>query len=209
MARVVAITIAMGLGVSALPGCALLSAAKVDTQAFMLNPLAPDLPQARQCTAATLLVFPPRAQAIYDTTQMAYATQAHQIAYFGRHEWADTPSRMLLPLLVRALQDTRCFNAVVAPPYAYHYTHALRTDLVELLQDFTSQPPTLRLVLRAQLSDDAAGRVIASREFVLREPLSQGTAEAGVIAANTATARALQEVVTFVLAATSSSRSRP
>jgi cholesterol transport system auxiliary component len=140
---------------------------------------------------------------------MAYATQAHQIAYFGRHEWADTPSRMLLPLLVRALQDTRCFNAVVAPPYAYHYTHALRTDLVELLQDFTSQPPTLRLVLRAQLSDDAAGRVIASREVVLREPLSQGTAEAGVSAANRATTRALQEVVMFVLAATSSSRSRP
>jgi len=205
-----AITIAMALGVSVLPGCALLSAAKVDdTRTFMLNPLAPDLPQARHCTAATLLVFPPQAQAIYDTTQMAYTTQAHQIAHFARHEWADTPSRMLLPLLVRALQNTRCFNAVVTPPYTYHYTHALRTDLVELLQDFTSQPATLRLVLRAQLSDDATGRVIASREVVLREPLSQETAEAGVIAANRATARALQEVVTFVLAATSSSRSRP
>ena len=215
-ARAMMITIAMALGVSALPGCALLSAAKVDdTRTFMLNPPAPDLPdlpdlpQARHCTAATLLVFPPRAQAIYDTTQMAYTTQAHQIAHFARHEWADTPSRMLLPLLVRALQNTRCFNPVVTPPYTYHYTHALRTDLVELLQDFTSQPATLRLVLRAQLSDDATGRVIASREVVLREPLSQETAEAGVIAANRATARALQEVVTFVLAATSSSRSRP
>jgi cholesterol transport system auxiliary component len=208
-----AITIAMALGVSSLPGCALLSAAKVDdTRTFMLKPLAPDLPdlpQARHCTAATLLVFPPRAQAIYDTTQMAYTTQAHQIAHFARHEWADTPSRTLLPLLVRALQNTRCFNPVVTPPYTYHYTQALRTDLVELLQDFTSQPATLRLVLRAQLSDDATSRVIASREVVLREPLSQETAEAGVIAANRATARALQEVVTFVLAATSSSRSRP
>ena len=209
MARVITITIVMALGVSGLPGCALLSAAKVDTPTFMLDPLAPDMPQARHCTAATLLVLPPQAQAIYDTTQMAYTTQADQIAYFGRHEWADTPSRMLLPLLVRALQDTHCFNAVVAPPYTYHYTHALRTDLVELLQDFTSQPPTLRLVLRAQLSDDAVGRVIASRELVVSEPLSQATAEAGVIAANRATARALREVVVFVLTATSSSRSRP
>jgi cholesterol transport system auxiliary component len=208
-ARVTAITIAMALGVPALPGCALLSAAKVDPETFMLNPPAPDLPQSRRCTAGTLLVFPPQAQAVYDTTQMAYTAQAHQIAYFSRHEWADTPSQMLLPLLVRALQNTRCFKSVTAPPYAYHYSHALRTDLVELLQDFTSQPATLRLVLRAQLSDDAAGRVIASREVVVREPLSQGTAEAGVVAANRATARALQEVVMFVLAATSSSRSRP
>jgi cholesterol transport system auxiliary component len=209
MARVIAIAIAMALGALVLPGCALLSAVKVDTQTFMLNPLPLDPPQARHCTAATLLVFPPQAQAIYDTTQMAYTTQAHQIAHFARHEWADTPSRMLLPLLVRALQNTRCFNAVVTPPHTYRYTHALHTDLVELLQDFTSQPATLRLVLRAQLSDDATGRVIASREVVLREPVSQETAEAGVIAANRATARALQEVVTFVLAATSSSRSRP
>ena len=209
MARAIAMTTAMMLGVSVLPACALLSAAKVDTQTFMLNPPPQDLPLARHCTGATLLVFPPQAQAIYDTTQMAYTTQAHQVAYFGRHEWAETPSRMLLPLLVRALQNTRCFNAVVAPPYAYHYTHALRTELVELLQDFTSQPPTLRLVLRAQIGDDAAGRVIASKEVVLREPLSQRTAEAGVIAANKATAKALQEVVTFALAATSSSRSRP
>jgi cholesterol transport system auxiliary component len=97
----------------------------------------------------------------------------------------------------------------VEPPYAYHYSHALRTELVELLQDFTSQPPTLRLVLRAQLSDDTAGRVIASKQVVLREPLSQGTPEAGVVAANKATARALQEVVMFALVATSSSGSRP
>jgi cholesterol transport system auxiliary component len=209
MTRTITITIVMALGVPALTGCALLSAAKVDTRTFLLNPLAPDMPQARHCTATTLLVFPPQAQAIYDTTQMAYTTQAHQIAYFSRHEWADTPSRMLLPLLIRALKNTRCFNMVAAPPYTYHYTHALRTDLVELLQDFTSQPPTLRLVLRVQLSDDAAARVIASRELVLREPLLQETPEAGVIAANRATARALQEVVMFVLTATSSARSRP
>jgi cholesterol transport system auxiliary component len=140
---------------------------------------------------------------------MAYTTEAHQIAFFNRHEWTDTPSRMLLPLLVRALQDTRCFSAVATPPYTEHYTHALRTDLVELLQDFTSQPPTLRLVLRVQLSDDVVGRVVASREIVLSEPLLQGTPEAGVVAANRAAARALQEVVTFALTATSSARYRP
>lgn len=204
MARVVA----MALGVSMLAGCALLSAAKVDTQTFILNPPPRDQRRAGVCTAATLLVFPPQAEAIYDTTQMAYTVQAHQVAYFSRHEWAETPSQMLLPLLVEALQDTHCFDAVAAPS-AYHHTRALRTELVELLQDFTSQPPLLRLALRVQLSDDASGRVIASKDITLREPLSQRTAEAGVVAANKATATALQEVVMFALAATSSSKSHP
>ena len=209
MARMIAVTIVMALGMSTLPGCALLSAARVDTQTFTLDPPAPDMRQAAHCAAETLLVFPPQAQATYDTTQMAYTTQAHRVAFFSRHEWADTPSRMLLPVLVRALQDTHCFSAVVTPPYAEHYTHALHTDLVELLQDFTSQPPTLRLVLRVHLSDDVAGSTIASRELVLSEPLSQGTPEAGVVAANKAAARALQEVVVFVLTATSSATYRP
>jgi len=200
--------VAMALGVSMLPGCALLSAAKVDTQTFMLNPLPQDPPRAGACAAAALLVFPPQADALYDTTQMAYTVQAHQVAYFSRHEWAETPSQMLLPLLIGALHDTHCFDAV-APPSAYHYTRALRAELVELLQDFTAQPPLLRLALRVQLSDDAAGRVIASKDITLREPLSQRTAEAGVVAANKATAAALQEVVMFALAATSSSKSHP
>jgi cholesterol transport system auxiliary component len=209
MARMIAATIVIALGMSTLPGCALLSAAKVDTQTFTLDPPAPDMRQATHCAAGTLLVFPPQAQATYDTTQMAYTTEAHQIAFFSQHEWADTPSRMLLPLLVSTLQDTRCFSAVVTPPYTEHYTRALRTDLVELLQDFTSQPPTLRLVLRVQLSDDVVGRVVASRELVLSEPLLQDTPEAGVVAANRAAARALQEAAVFVLTATSSARYRP
>jgi ABC-type uncharacterized transport system auxiliary subunit len=64
-------------------------------------------------------------------------------------------------------------------------------------------------VLRVQLSDGVVGRVVASKEIVLSEPLSQGTPEAGVAAANRAVARALQEVVTFELKATSSARYRP
>lgn len=201
-------TIIVAFGVSVLPGCALLRPVSIETSKGMLNPALPEIPQKRNC-GATLLVFPPQSQPIYDTTQMAYTIQAHQIAYFSRHEWAETPSRMLLPLLVSALQNAGCFSAVVTPPYPYSYTNALRTEIVELLQDFTAQPAVLHLSLRVQLSDDTAGRVIAREEITLRESMSLRTPEGGVIAANLATAKALREVVSFVLAATSSSKSRP
>ncbi len=201
-----AIVVAFGVGV--LPGCALLRPVNVDTSKATLSPAPLGIPRKTNC-GATLLVFPPQTQPIYDTTQMAYATQPHQVAYFSRHEWADTPSRMLLPLLVGALQSSGCFKAVVAPPHPHAYTHALRTEIVELLQDFSTQPAVLHLSLRVQLSDDSVGRVIATKEISLRESMPLRTPEGGVTAANVAAAKALQEAVSFALAATSSSRSRP
>ena len=35
------------------------------------------------------------------TTQMAYSTEAYQIAYFAKNEWAETPSQMIQPLIVK------------------------------------------------------------------------------------------------------------
>jgi cholesterol transport system auxiliary component len=201
-------TIIVAFGVSVLPGCALLRPVSTDTNKRMLNPALPDVPQKKNC-GATLLVFPPRTQPIYDTTQMAYVIHAHQIAFFSRNEWAETPSQMLLPLLVSVLQSTGCFNAVVTLPHPYSYTHALRTEIVELMQDFSAQPAVLRLSVRVQLSDDATGRVIAGKEITVRESMPLRTPEGGIIAANVAAANTLREVVSFVLAATSSSRSRP
>ena len=200
--------IVVAFGVSVLPGCALLRPVNIETNKAMLSPAPLDIPKKTNC-GGTLLVFPPQTQPIYETTQMAYAIAPHQVAYFSRHEWAQTPSRMLLPLLVSALQSSGCFNAVVAPPYPHAYTHALRTEIVELLQDFTAQPAVLHLSVRVQLSDDTGGRVIAGKEIALHEPMPLGTPEDGVIAANVAAAKTLREVVSFVLAATSSSRSRP
>jgi cholesterol transport system auxiliary component len=191
-----------------LAGCALLAPVTVETRKAVLGPLPPDVPQKKGC-AHTLLVFPPQAEPVYDTTQMAYSTQAQHIAYFSRHEWGETPSQMLLPLLVGALRGTHCFDAVVTPPYAQPYRYALHTDIVELLQDFGVQPATLRLSLHVQLRDDLAGRVIADKDISVREPMPARTPEGGAQAANAAAAKALREVVMFVFAATSSSRSRP
>jgi cholesterol transport system auxiliary component len=179
-------------------GCALLAPAKVETSRDMLNKIPLELPQ-RKTSAATLLVFPPDTKPIYDTTQMAYTTQAYQLAYFSQHEWGGTPSQMLQPLLVKTLENTHAFNAVLTPPYPGRYRYALRTEILELTQDFTSEAATLQLSLRFQLSDGATNRVIATKEISLREPMQQKTPYAGVVAANDATAKALQELAKFVL----------
>ncbi|TMH32826.1 MAG: ABC transporter [Betaproteobacteria bacterium] len=190
------------LAIPLLSNCALMSPPKTEPKKEVLSKLPPELPQQKS-QAASVLVFPPETQAIYDTTQIAYAIEPYQVAYFSQHEWGETPSQMLQPLLVRTLQNTHRFNAVLTPPHAGRTTYALRTEIVELLQDFRSQPATVQLTLRIRLSDDAANRLIATRDISLREPMLQKTPEAGVAAANEATAKALLEVARFVLDKTS------
>jgi cholesterol transport system auxiliary component len=193
----VGITVA-ALAVSGLAGCALLYPAESEMMTAVLQKMPVELPR-REPRPVTLLVFPPEAKRSYDTNQMAYTVRPYQVAYFSHHQWGDTPSQMLQPLLVRTLESTGYFTAVLTPPSTGRYTYALRTEILELAQDFTSKPAELRLSLRLRLSDDAGDRVVATKEISLREPMQEATPYAGVVAANDATAKALREVARFVL----------
>lgn len=186
------------LAVMMVSSCTLLSREDIKIEKEILNKTPLDLPQ-QETHAATLLVLPPETERIYDTTQMAYLVQPYQVDYFSQHEWGATPSQMLHPLLVRTLEDTHYFSAILTPPYSGRYSYSLRTQILELTQDFTSEPATLRLSLRIQLSDGTANRIVATREISLREPMPQRTPYAGVAAANDATVKALREVAKFVL----------
>jgi len=212
--------IATALAAASLAGCALLGPAPRERSSAVLDEVPAGLPR-HETRALTLLVAAPQAQPGFDTTAMAYSRHAHELAYFRDHQWAATPSQMLQPLVVRTLEATGYFSAVLTPPYAGCYSYALRTQLVELVQDFASEPGVVRFALRARLSDGAELAVVSS-EIALREPIAQPAAEAGVAAANAATAKALRALAQFVLEsaerlsptscappATSSSASRP
>jgi len=179
-------------------GCAFLSPPDAEPTTAVLSKMPTEVPR-RNSRPITLLVFPPETSPVYDTTQMAYTLRPYEVAYFSRHEWGQTPSRMLQPLLVRTLEATGYFTAVLTPPYAGRYSYALRTEILQLTQDFTSDPAALQLSLRVQLTDNATGRLVATKEISVREPMQQKTPYAGVVAANEATAKALQQVAAFVL----------
>ncbi len=190
-------TMLVSLGVATVSSCALQPSEKIETKKSVLNKMPLELLQCKT-HAATLLVFPLETKSIYDTTQIAYRAGSYQVAYFIQHEWDRTPSQMLQPMLIRALENTHYFSAVLTPPYSGHYTYALRAEILELAQDFMSEPAALRLSLRLQLSDGAANQVIATKEILLREPMQEKTPDAGIVAANDATAKALQEVAKFL-----------
>ena len=187
------------VAVMLISGCSLFAPIDNDMRVEVIDKLPLKLPQ-RETHAATLLILAPNSNPVYDTVRIAYRTQPYQIEYFGRHEWGATPAQMLLSLLARTMENTGYFHAVVTPPYFARYRYALRTEILELTQDFTSTPATLHLALRVQLIDGGSNRIIASKAITLYEPMQQETPYAGVVAANDATAQALRQVAGFVIA---------
>jgi len=144
-----------------------------------------------------LEVSAPRARAGFDTPLMAYVERPNALEYFARNRWADTPARMLAPLLAQSLERSGGFRAVVQAPGGAIAALRLDTELVRLQQDFGVRPSRVRLTLRAQLIEVAAGRVLASEEFDESEAAPSDDPYGGVIAANRALERLLGRLGDF------------
>lgn len=144
-----------------------------------------------------LAVSTPRARPGFDTRQMVYLRQPHELEYYAVNRWADTPARMLQPLLLQALQQTQNFQAVVQTPGVIPANIRLETELIRLQQDFGVQPSRVQLTLRAQLIDESGKRVIAAKLFDETETASSDNAYGGVIATNRALQRVLGQLIEF------------
>jgi cholesterol transport system auxiliary component len=180
-------------------GCSLILPPKPEPATAVLDKI-PDHVPTRAARSATLLVRLPEASAAYDTTRMAYTVKSYQLAYFRDNQWAGTPAQMIQPLLVQTLQRTGLFRAVLSPPEFEPPTYMLRTEIQELIQDYTTNPPVLRLRLRLQLFD-MSGRPIAGRDVVEQETMVDAVPYAGVVAANEAVANALRGAAEFMVGA--------
>ena len=163
---------------------------------FMLYRVPDCLPKMRH-HAGTILVLMPTASPVYDTTQMAYTTLPYRISYFSENSWAETPPQMLEPLIVQTLQRSHYFKTVVSTPFVGHYDYLLSTQVLLLEQDFLQHPSVIRFKVRAQLSNAATNRVLAAQEFHVVQPVRQNTPYGGVLAANAAAAKILEQLAVF------------
>lgn len=168
---------------------------------YLLETVNPNTIHAKQIPV-TLLVTMPVAEAGYDSSQMAYIKKPYRIQYYTQHQWVDSPGKMLLPLMVQSLTQTRHFKNVVAPPYTGALNLRLDTRVVELVQDFTQKPSLVHLKVRAQLVDTYTQKVIASRLFVVTKPAPSENAYGQVQAANQAVSDFLGQLSRFAVAKT-------
>jgi cholesterol transport system auxiliary component len=146
-----------------------------------------------------LMITTPRAHGAYDTARIAYMQQQFGLRYYVHSRWADTPARMLAPLLAEAMNATGQFQALYTSPGRLSGELRLDTELLRFHQDFTVQPGSMHVTLRARLVDLADQRVIASRLFDIQEVTTSEDAYGGVQAANRAIAQLMEQLAQFCL----------
>jgi len=146
-----------------------------------------------------IAIAPPEARAGFDGPGMAYVTRPFELHYFGRHQWVEPPARLLGPLLEHAIERAGRLRPV---PGSSGVVAELRleTEIVALQQEFDVRPSRLRFGLRAQLVDPIVGRVIATTELEVLEPAESDDAYGGVVAANRAVARVLEQLAVWCAA---------
>lgn len=187
------------LALLALGGCNTLRTVAVPPPSFhMLDSMRTAGPPSTPNPAApTLIVNPPHAAAGFDSQRIIYVREAHKIEYFAHSEWVDPPARMLIPLLVGALEATGAFRAVVPTPTAAAGQLRLDTEIVRLQHEFGTAPSRVRFTLRATLVDEKARRVLAAREFETAVNAASDDPPGGVAAANLAVQIVLGNLATF------------
>ncbi|EKD71275.1 MAG: hypothetical protein ACD_46C00222G0008 [uncultured bacterium] len=191
--------IILAFSVIFISSCSFLSPVQTEPSAkYLLNTLPHHIPQKAK-RSVTLLVLNPETRAIFNTTDMAYTKKTFQVSYYAENQWAETPSQMLLPLIVQTLQKTNHFKAIVTPPYAGQYDYALSTQITQFQQDFTVKPAMFTISIRADITRTSTGRLIASKQFTYRIPINHPSPYSGVIAANIASAKLLQDLAKYCL----------
>jgi cholesterol transport system auxiliary component len=144
-----------------------------------------------------LVVAQPTAAPGFDGPRIVYVKRSHELEFFTRSEWVDTPARMLAPLLVRALERSGAFASVAEARSAAAAGLRLEAEIVRLQQEFTGRPSRVRLTVRVQLSEVPSRRVLGAREIEAVEEAPSDDPYGGVVAANRAVRRVLDQIVAY------------
>jgi cholesterol transport system auxiliary component len=129
---------------------------------------------------------------------MAYLLRPHEVRYYASNQWADTPSRMLARLLTQVLDRSGPWRTVVQLPSSVRGNYRLDTEDLAIQQEFFSQPSRLRLTLHIQLVELPTQTVIAARRFEIVEDALSDDAYGGVLAANRAVTKLLDQTAAWL-----------
>jgi len=190
----VAVALAAGLLVSA---CATLPGFKHEPETVYLLEWQDDFTPATATNTepcGSLLIISPLGAPGYATTRMAYVEQDHRVDYFVTHRWADTPARMLGPLMTRALGESGLFEAVVESPAPLQAQLRLESEVLKLRQVFLTRTSEIELNLRVNLYDLTQGRLLVGRVLNVVTPAESRNPYGGVNASHRAVERLFQQL---------------
>lgn len=158
-------------------------------------------PSATPDVAATggiLQIARPEALAGTDTRGLAYRIEPHQLRYYTKSQWADTPAQMLETALTSAIEASGMFKAVVNDGRVAA-DYLLTTQLLRLEQDLSAgNKGTTEIRLRLQLITLPERRLLGSRLIEASAANPSRDAEGAVAGAHAALSEAMADAIRFV-----------
>jgi len=152
----------------------------------------------KQIDGPVLLVSPPQAEPGFETPRMVYVKRPYELEYFSVNQWADSPVRMLTPLMVQVLNQSGAWRTVIPLPSSVSGDYRLDTYGVLLQHEFLQQPSRVRVTVRLQLVDLKESTILGTRAFEAVENAQSENAYGGVLAANRAVAGLLDQIVSWL-----------
>ncbi len=193
----------VSLAILAMCLCGCLSPADVPTEStYMIKSLKPMTHHANRRSTTTILVSDPVANPGYQTANMLYMMTPYKLQTFSKNRWVASPSAMLLPNIVQALNNLGRFKAVVTTPFAGVTDYNLQTNLLEFEQNFMRPDSRFIIRLQASLVSSQTNKIIASRRFNIIVKAQANTPYGGVLAANKAVSQLMKQIGRFVYAST-------
>ena len=185
--------------VAILSGCALVPFGnddKREPRVYLLETAA-DVQAAEAQGTCTIVVTAPVAAPGYGGPGMRYTRSSRQIERFAFSRWAESPARMLEPLLLRALRASGDFAAVLPAPAAIVTDLRVESDEVRLVQVFSGNASEVQLSMSSRVYAPAERGLVGNREFRYVVPTAEAGPAAGVEAADQAVAMLLTDFVAF------------
>ncbi len=146
----------------------------------------------------SLLIGVPQPAPGFESSRMAYVQVPHELNYFATSQWVESPARMLTPLLVQRLEHSRMWSSVIPMPTSIRGDYRLDLTNVVLVQNFLQQPSRVRLALRSQLVNIKDRHVMGTRNFESEEGALSEDAYGGVLAAQQAVSRLLNDLMEWL-----------
>lgn len=156
------------------------------------DPRPPDL------NRPVLLISLPQAEPGFETSRMVYLKRPYELEHYAVNQWADTPARMFMSLLIQALDRAGMWRAVLPLPGSVRGDYRLDSQGLALRQEFLQQPSRVKVAVRTQLVDVKEARVVGTRTFEAVESAPSEDAYGGVQAANRAIAALLDEIASWL-----------
>lgn len=136
----------------------------------------------------------PRALPGYRDAAFAYRYDPYELRYYATSRWLAEPAELVHTALVGMLEVAGPFARVLPLGGGGRADYRLDSELVYLVQDFSSTPSRSRLGVRLWLIETGSGAVLGSRLIEAEAAAATEDARGGAEAASRALAQVLGEV---------------